>query len=497
MKEGLFTYTRGSVALYRLYILFKAYKENRIGITEGPKKIAIIANREDKIWWSWSEDKINDVGKRIWEKTITKEGEDKHIKFVTGVIRNAVEKSNEINWSDLKELNAEELVIRHKKFFDDVAPAEDLTMEDVDALDILPVEMFRNLLKKELSHLTEKEFLEVYSNLATPIFTSYVSAEEKATLKLLLEAKEKGIKAEEIVSSELYPKLKEIINQFWWTSLGWENAELRSTEDFIETLKEYQKNIPDFNKRTNEIDNAEQEKTELRKQLITKFNLSQEIVKRLEFFDRYAVIHDLRKEMQMRLLHSDDLFLEQFSALTGIETEKLQWFTYEEIYDFVLGEKEFTEEEYEKRKKAYFLSNEEEKSVFLTGDEAVKKIKEYYDQDLQGITEINGICSSPGKAKGRVKVCNGYQEAIKKVEVGDILVTGMTLPDYAPAMRKSAAIITDEGGITCHAAIVSREMGKPCITSTKIATEVLKDGDLVEVDASNGTIKIIERKKDG
>ena len=68
----------------------------------------------------------------------------------------------------------------------------------------------------------------------------------------------------------------------------------------------------------------------------------------------------------------------------------------------------------------------------------------------------------------------------------------MTTPDFVPAMRKAAAIITNEGGITCHAAIVSRELGKPCITGTKIASKVLKDGDMVEVDAEKGIVRIMK-----
>lgn len=71
----------------------------------------------------------------------------------------------------------------------------------------------------------------------------------------------------------------------------------------------------------------------------------------------------------------------------------------------------------------------------------------------------------------------------------------MTNPDYVPAMRKASAFITDEGGILCHAAIVSREMKKPCIVGTKFATQILKDGDLVEVDADIGTVKILKREK--
>jgi pyruvate,water dikinase len=71
----------------------------------------------------------------------------------------------------------------------------------------------------------------------------------------------------------------------------------------------------------------------------------------------------------------------------------------------------------------------------------------------------------------------------------------MTTPEFVPLIKLAKAIITNVGGITCHAAIVSREMNKPCIIGTKIATKVLKDGDLVEVDANRGVIKILKRAK--
>ena len=71
----------------------------------------------------------------------------------------------------------------------------------------------------------------------------------------------------------------------------------------------------------------------------------------------------------------------------------------------------------------------------------------------------------------------------------------MTTPDFVPLIRKASAIITNEGGITCHAAIVACELKKPCIVGTKIATKILRDGDLVEVDANNGVVRILERAK--
>jgi pyruvate, water dikinase len=100
---------------------------------------------------------------------------------------------------------------------------------------------------------------------------------------------------------------------------------------------------------------------------------------------------------------------------------------------------------------------------------------------------LNGASASPGVGSGPVKVLKSPSE-ISKVKEGDVLVAKMTSPDYVPAMKKAAAIITDEGGQTSHAAIVSRELGIPCVVGTKTATKVFKDGDIVTVDGAVGAI---------
>ena len=74
------------------------------------------------------------------------------------------------------------------------------------------------------------------------------------------------------------------------------------------------------------------------------------------------------------------------------------------------------------------------------------------------------------------------------MQKGEVLVTEMTTPDFVPAMKKAVAIITNTGGMTCHAAIVSRELGVPCIVGTKNATSVLHDGQLITVDAVMGKV---------
>lgn len=105
---------------------------------------------------------------------------------------------------------------------------------------------------------------------------------------------------------------------------------------------------------------------------------------------------------------------------------------------------------------------------------------------------LKGQIAYKGYAKGKVKIIR-RKDQIASFRKGEILVSPMTTPDFLPAMKKTIAIITDEGGITSHAAIIARELKKPCIIGTKIATKVLKDGDLVEVDADKGVVKILKR----
>ncbi len=104
------------------------------------------------------------------------------------------------------------------------------------------------------------------------------------------------------------------------------------------------------------------------------------------------------------------------------------------------------------------------------------------DESIQGIVAQRGI------VQGRVSVVRHFRD-VYKIKEGDILVANTTHPNYLMAMRKAAAFITDEGGIASHAAIVAREMKKPCIVGTKNATQILKDGDTVEVDAEKGRVR--------
>jgi pyruvate,water dikinase len=131
----------------------------------------------------------------------------------------------------------------------------------------------------------------------------------------------------------------------------------------------------------------------------------------------------------------------------------------------------------------------EKGKIFIVQTRPVTTIKEgvgtTYDIDAPVI--VTGAAASPGVASGPVKIVPDPSQ-IDKVLEGDVLVAEMTTPDFVPAMKRAAAIVTDRGGRTAHAAIVSRELGIPCIVGSENATATLKDGQVITVDGSNGRV---------
>lgn len=126
------------------------------------------------------------------------------------------------------------------------------------------------------------------------------------------------------------------------------------------------------------------------------------------------------------------------------------------------------------------LLDEVQKKIFLAEFETKDKLE-----------KISGSTAYKGVVTGKARIITSVDD-LGKVQTGDILVSQFTRPEYLSAMHRAAAFVTNDGGITCHAAIVARELKKPCIIGTKVATKVLKDGDMVEVDANRGIVKIIK-----
>ena len=130
---------------------------------------------------------------------------------------------------------------------------------------------------------------------------------------------------------------------------------------------------------------------------------------------------------------------------------------------------------------------EEEYGTF---NQTKDKLEKFYFNKQEKVlgNEILGQTGSHGKVQGTAKIIINISKDKGKFSGGDILVTEMTHPEFVPLMKKAGAIVTDAGGILCHAAIVSRELKIPCIIGTQVATKVLKKGERIRVDAENGTI---------
>ena len=147
------------------------------------------------------------------------------------------------------------------------------------------------------------------------------------------------------------------------------------------------------------------------------------------------------------------------------------------------------EEHYKKPQDIEFAIENEK--IYIVQSRPITTKFEQKGERVEGNVLLSGLAASPGISSGVVKVVKTMDD-LKKVEKGDILVTEMTNPDMVMTMQKASGIITDEGGITSHASIVSREMGIPAVVGTGNATEKLKDGDIVTVDGYSG--RVIEGK---
>ena len=177
---------------------------------------------------------------------------------------------------------------------------------------------------------------------------------------------------------------------------------------------------------------------------------------------------------------------EQISKKTNYNPDILTCLLMEELITYLETEKLPDKQELEKRYQGSGIIFDEKGHNLTTNKEEVEELEKIHLKETKD--EVKGTVTHKGKARGIARIVHNPFK-VKEFNQGDILITGMTRPDYLPLMKKSAAIVTDVGGLLCHAAIVSREIGKPCIIGTQIATKTFKDGDLVEVDAEKGIIK--------
>ncbi len=202
---------------------------------------------------------------------------------------------------------------------------------------------------------------------------------------------------------------------------------------------------------------------------------------RTETVDHFMLVHGAYKSV-----------FNSMSKLLALPVEALLHMTYKELIDSVRkGDLTVSRDlVFERTKRGYAYLIAPHSSFLVIGKEAnwlhnfvMPKKKE------EKVKQLSGQIAFPGKITGLARVILDRRKA-HELKKGEILVTTMTSPEFVPSMKIAGGIITNEGGILCHAAIMSREFRKPCVIGTKIATDVIKTGQIITLDADNGIVNL-------
>lgn len=359
-------------------------------------------------------------------------------------------------------------------------------------------------LKGEVS---EKKYSDYFSTLTTPNKRTVARIEELNSLKILKSIiKDKRAKniilkfeANE-VRKKLAKKNKKIIRilenhlkRFCWTTYVYEGPATQF-ENLIECLKELLLKKINPDKKIKEILKSEKDLALKQKKIIKALEPDIYHLKIIKLAQDVGHIKALRREQQSHSYYLIEGLLKEIAKRLNITVKQLRFILPEELGIILKGKERTDINKINQRIKLCILSLENGNKIkLLTGNQAEQFKKNIKEEKIDfNMKEIYGQTACTGKVKGRVKIIN-TPEDMAKMKDKDILVSFATNPNLMPAIRKASAIITDEGGLTCHAAIVSRELNIPCVVGLKIITQILKDGDLVEVDANKGVVRKIKK----
>lgn len=279
--------------------------------------------------------------------------------------------------------------------------------------------------------------------------------------------------------------------QFHWYQNSWSSVHEFKEKYFfdlvvddIKYLAERKKEVLTINKYLKEI------KKEKRK-IYKKYKISKEAVNILRMFTQMVDWRDYRKKISV-CLPNHYLFqiLKRLAIENHLTRPQVSYMAYKELVGWKI-DKQMKKIIKLRETGALYACSANKNCQWFYG----VKAKKIFDKLISRIkTDIlQGMPASRGIVRGQAKIIE-TQEDFKKMRQGDIIVATMTRPEYVSIMKMAGGIVTNEGGITCHAAILSRELSIPCVIGTQTATDVLKDGDEVEVDANQGVITIIKRK---
>jgi len=201
----------------------------------------------------------------------------------------------------------------------------------------------------------------------------------------------------------------------------------------------------------------------------------------------FAYLKEMRDDYRRPFYFAFRPFWDEIEARTGLSLTEANHLLPQELAEAILSPKENWMKKIRDRMDTFSLVLEDG----ILRIEAVDISSRYLqDTRLDEIFKVRGVSACGGLVRGPVRIIY-HKDEFDKFHDGDVLVSAMTHPEFLPIMKRACAFVTDEGGITCHASIVARELGKPCVIGTGNATKVFKDGDMVEVDGDNGHIKIV------
>lgn len=331
----------------------------------------------------------------------------------------------------------------------------------------------------------------VFITLSSSLEETCTSREKKEFLQIALKLKTKKRLNDKIIKDNLRNHFK----QYRWLSYGISGPALTESY-FVENMKNLLgKDKNEIKKELDEINNQYKKIQEEKKEILKKLKINKLYQGLIKLAEETIHVKAYSKEALFWGYYSVESLFKEIAKRLDINLKLLRKMLPWEIMPALLKGK-CDREELKRRWDYSFHYVKNGKSKIFTGDEARKFIDKLNlkreEEIATDILEIKGTCARVGYAKGRVKIINDPKE-LNKMNEGDILVSHMTDPEIVIAMKKSSAIVTDLGGITCHAAIISRELGKPCVIGTKIATRVLKDNDLIEVEADNGIVRILKK----
>lgn len=338
-------------------------------------------------------------------------------------------------------------------------------------------ELIGRLIRKETGVRPGSKLTEVFAVATAPVHQSFINQAEIDLLK--------------IASKDSKETLKAYQQRYFWINNNYAFAKNLTTQFFKREIKAWRQSSKNLYQAWRKIQNTPIHNKKAKAALFKKFHFSKLLKTLIKISEDFTWWQDERKKATYLNIHIGSKLLEEIGRRIGYKLEELKYALPHEIEN-LLKNKIPPRKELKGRRQACVYIVTRDGSIIKSGRAEIEKIKKTMlaGETLSGIKDVRGLSANVGRAIGPVRVVKSATE-IAKVRTGDILIAVMTRPDYVPAMKRAAAIVTNEGGITSHAAIVSRELGIPCIIGTKIATEVFRDGDKVEVNANHGWVRKI------